>query len=244
MSLVGKDKTTQWQITVYEDQWPQFKRMHPAVRSWAWQVETCPDTKKLHYQGYMVTRQQHRFSPAGIINGKQKYKPNQSLLRLFPGVHIEPAENFAALVNYCKKEDSRTEGYAPVHQVNDTVDMFSLSEDLASRLPNWASVRKLWTAHTESVMYQCRRRQSDCESLGLKKYDSPAEFAYYVLLKDMIDLDIRSGKPIEFIVQNPLFITMWKNKIEELIFRQTHPYSPPPSISDRQTDNSITISFD
>lgn len=237
-------KTTRWAFTAFESEWKLFQKIHPAVRSWGWQVETCPDTSRLHYQGYMVTAQQHRYTPSGTRNGKQTYKPNYSLLKYFPGVHIEPAENWSALINYCKKAATSAEGYAPVHVDNDAMDMFSYSEDLASRLPNWASVRKLWMAHTESVMFICRKRETHRDILGLIKYESPSEFAYEVLLKDMIDMDIRSGKPVEFIVQNPLFITMWKNKIEELINRQTFLAPPPPSILDRQTDSSITISFE
>lgn len=37
---------------------------------------------------------------------------------MLPGVHFEPAKNWSALINYCKKEDTRADGAVPVHEVN------------------------------------------------------------------------------------------------------------------------------
>lgn len=228
------DKTTRWAFTAYESQFDLFKKMHPAVRQWGWNTEICPDTQRLHYQGYILTRQQHRFK------GKL---PADSLRRMFPGVHIEPARDWAALLNYCKKAESRAPGTEPVHEESKHMDLYSYSEDLASRLPNWAAVRELWMGHCNEVCRLCRIKQAEPSVLGLILYKSPEEYAYSTILKDMISSDVQAGLPVEFIVQNPLFITTWKNKLRDLIFRRDHPYSPPPSISDRQTDN-IKISFD
>lgn len=228
------DKTTRWAFTAYEAQFGLFKKMPNAIRAWGWNHEECPETQRKHYQGYILTRQQHRF---------KGHTPADSLRRMFPGVHIEPAREWAALLKYCKKGETRVPGTEPVHEESTALDLYSYSEDLASRLPNWADVRSLWMTHCNEVLRLCRIKQCEASVLGLILYKSPEEYAYDTILKNMISQDIRSGMSVEFICQNPLFITMWKNKIRDLIFRRDHPYSPPPSILDRQTDN-VLITFD
>ena len=235
------DKTTRWAFTAYEGQWHLFKKMHPLVRQWGWNHEKCPNTERLHYQGYMITRGQHRFKgPPGA-----KSIPADSLRKFFPGVHIEAAipDKWQALLNYCKKSDTQVPGTVPVNEYNNAPDMYSYSEDLATRLPNWASVRELWMSDCNEKLRYCRRRQAEPCVLGLTIYKSPEEYAYDVILKKIISNDIQAGNPVEYITQNPLFITMWKNKIRDLIFRRDYPYQPPPSMLDRQTDN-VLISFD
>lgn len=97
------DKTTRWAFTAYEEQWGLFKEIPDIVKEWGWQTEICPDTQRQHYQGYILTRSQQRFS---------------AMRKILPGVHIEPARNWSALLNYCKKEESAVEG-SQVKVVND-----------------------------------------------------------------------------------------------------------------------------
>jgi len=228
------DKTTRWAFTAYENQWKLFEKMPPGIGEWGWQLEKCPTTGNLHYQGFIRTVGQHRFK------GK---RPADSLCRMFPGVHIEPALDWLKLINYCKKKESKVEGAQPVHAISTFPTMYSYSEELAERLPEWDQVRELWEHDSNTKLKQCKRFQAEASVLGLTIYKSPEEYAYDVVLKDMVANDVRAGKPVEFISQNPLFLTTWKNKIKDLIFRRDHPYSPPPSILDRQTDN-ILISFE
>jgi len=101
------DKTTQWAMTVYEEQFHLLIFMPELVAEWGWQDEICPDTQRPHRQGYFRTKRQVRFSQA------------KSML---PGVHIEPAKNWAALLKYCKKTDTAVEG-SQVHQTNTTKAM-------------------------------------------------------------------------------------------------------------------------
>lgn len=89
------DKTTRWAFTAYEEQWSLFKEIPSAVKEWGWQTEICPDTQRKHYQGYILTQTQQRFS---------------AMKKLLPGVHIEAAKNWPALLNYCKKEETAVEG--------------------------------------------------------------------------------------------------------------------------------------
>lgn len=97
------DKTSRWAFTAFEPQWELFKEMPDIVKEWGWQTETCPDTQRKHYQGYILTRTQQRFA---------------ALRKALPGVHIEAARNWSALLNYCKKEDTAVEG-TQVREVNE-----------------------------------------------------------------------------------------------------------------------------
>lgn len=231
------DKTTRWAFTAYQHQYHLFKKMHPMVRQWGWNTEICPDTQREHYQGYILTRQQHRFK------GKL---PADSLRKMFPGVHIEPAREWTALLNYCKKGETRAPGTEPHHEESTHLDVYSYSEDLLSRLPNWLSITELWHDDTCKKLREQRRLQpeykSDSDILYIF-YKTPDEYAYNVILKNLISQDVQSGMAVEFICQNPLFITMWKNKIRDLIFRRDGSLHPPPSMLDRQTDN-VLITFD
>lgn len=94
-------KSTRWAFTAYEGQWSLFAAMHPLVAEWGWQTETCPKTQRLHYQGYLRTHRQVRFS---------------QITKAFPGVHFEVSENWNALIEYCKKPDTAVEG-TQVHQI-------------------------------------------------------------------------------------------------------------------------------
>ena len=73
------------------------------IKEWGWQTEVCPDTQRKHYQGYILTRTQQRFS---------------AMKKALPGVHIEIARNWSALLNYCKKTETAVEG-TQVVQVNE-----------------------------------------------------------------------------------------------------------------------------
>lgn len=96
------DKTTRWAFTAFEPQWSLFESMPDIVKEWGWQTEVCPDTQRKHYQGYILTRTQQRFA---------------ALRKALPGVHVEAARNWSALLNYCKKTDTAVEG-TQKHEVN------------------------------------------------------------------------------------------------------------------------------
>lgn len=96
-------KTSRWAFTAYEAQWGLFAAMPPLIAEWGWQQEVCPKTERLHYQGYIRTARQVRFN---------------QIKNTLPGVHIEPAKNWDALVNYCKKADTAVEG-TQEHKVNE-----------------------------------------------------------------------------------------------------------------------------
>lgn len=94
------DKTTRWAITVYQEQYSLFDVMDTRIAEWGWQTEMCPTTGKEHRQGFIRTKTQQRFG---------------AMRKMFPGVHIEVAMNWGALINYCKKTETAVPG-SQVHQ--------------------------------------------------------------------------------------------------------------------------------
>lgn len=82
-------RSSRWQFTAYEAQWNLFQGTLPTiVAEVGWQTEKCPETGRLHYQGFIRTTSQQRFT---------------ALKKVYPGVHLEVARNWDALVAYCKK---------------------------------------------------------------------------------------------------------------------------------------------
>jgi len=88
------DKTSRWQFTAYEDEYPLVDDFSKSltIAEFGFQQEVCPTTQRIHRQGYLRTKTQVRFS---------------ALRKEFPGIHFEAAKNWDALVNYCKKEETR-----------------------------------------------------------------------------------------------------------------------------------------
>jgi len=115
-----KDKSTRWSFTAYEAQYPLFDVIPPPVNQWGWQTEICPDTGREHRQGFIQLKQQQRFS---------------FMKNLFPGLHVEIARNWAALIQYCQKEETRKEGTVPHLAMNDIPNKFIYCEEIAKRLP-------------------------------------------------------------------------------------------------------------
>lgn len=110
------DKTTRWSMTVYEDQWPLLEKMPIDIAEWGWQDEKCPDTGRLHKQGFFRTFRQFRFKGYGPT-----CKPAPTLCDLLPGIHIENAMDWNKLLNYCKKPETRVEGGEQVRRENTNV---------------------------------------------------------------------------------------------------------------------------
>lgn len=107
MAQMEEAKTTRWAFTAYADQWNLFEAMPPIIAEWGWQQEVCPETQREHYQGFIRTTRQVRFS---------------QLRKVLPGVHIEAAKNWDALVNYCRKTESAVEG-TQIHETNANCSM-------------------------------------------------------------------------------------------------------------------------
>jgi len=88
------DKTSRWAFTAYEEQWPIVDDFNKSalVAEFGYQHELCPRTNRKHRQGFLRTKQQVRFS---------------AMTKAFPGIHFEVAKNWDALIQYCKKEETR-----------------------------------------------------------------------------------------------------------------------------------------
>ena len=99
-------KTTRWAMTVFEQHFGLLETIPSEIAEWGWQDEKCPETDRLHRQGYFRTTRQMRFSQVS---------------KLLPGIHIEPARDWNKLLNYCKKKATSLGNV--VHQVNENKPM-------------------------------------------------------------------------------------------------------------------------
>lgn len=145
-SQVAKtDKTTRWAFTAYEGEWHLFKTMNDKIAEWGWQTEKCPDTQREHYQGYLRTKTQQRFS---------------TMKAMFPGVHLEQAKNWNALLEYCKKTDTAVAG-TRVAQTNPSqpMTMADALKKLALYIPfkkcvNWLESSNPIKEHEEFIKHE------------------------------------------------------------------------------------------
>jgi len=171
------EKSSRWAFTAYEHQYELFKACPPGVKKWGWNIEVCPDTKREHYQGYILLTQGQRFS---------------WMKKNFPGVHVEIPRNWEALMNYCKKEETRKEGTTPVEFTNDIPTKFTYLEEVANAICN----------HPDT-------------ELAIK---SPTDIL--ALAQAQVAMDIEEGKKgIEWIASNPDWKVVWKQFGRSIILR-------------------------
>lgn len=170
-----KDKSSRWAFTAYEHQYQYFKLCPPGVKKWGWNIEVCPDTGREHYQGYILLNQGQRFS---------------WMRKNFPGVHMEIPRNWEALLNYCKKEETRKEGTMPVEFVNDIPTKFQYLDHIANKICNHPTM----------------------------DLDSQSEILGFV--QAQVGQDIMDGKRgVEWIASNPDWKVVWKQFGKPIILR-------------------------
>lgn len=199
---MSSDKTTRWGFTAWEDQWCLFEKMPPGIAEWGWQVEEAPTTGKKHYQGYLRTQQQQRDS---------------FVRKLLPGVHVKPAINWNALVNYCKKEETRVDGVPAVHQTNDIPTQYTYAEEVAERI-----------VKQEQYLMSINPNHRKFQSWNLEEA--------LVHIEAVVRNDIASGRRgIQWIASNPNWKVMWKAFWKECLLAAFRPSKK----TDRQTDSEI-----
>jgi len=170
-------KTTRWAFTAFEAQFDHFTVMPPQIAEWGWQKEVCPKTNKLHMQGYLRTKQQTRFA---------------ALKAILPGVHLEPAKNWDALIKYCAKANTRAEGEEPQHHTSAVPTHYAYAEEVAQTMvhlhPEW-------------------RNWSTDEA--------------WIEIDLLTKVHIASGRRgLEFIGSNPNWKTMWRSYWRPMFMRE------------------------
>lgn len=187
-------------MTVYEPQWPLLEVMPPDVAEWGWQDEVCPDTGRKHKQGYLRTKSQMRFS---------------GLKKILPGVHLEVARNWAALMTYCKKVESRDPDGNQVHQINDIPSKYVFSDELAA---------KIVAKYPETFEYW-----ESSEMLSL--------------VRTTALIEIENGRRgVEWIISDPGWKTMWKDCGRSILIRANKVrLTQLQEQTDRQTDTVCDI---
>jgi len=269
--MAAPTKSTRWAFTAYENEFRHFpanpENVPQGIAEWGWNMEECPDTHRIHMQGYLRTSQQQRLA---------------WLRNRYPGVHFEIARNWEALKEYCRKAESRLPGTEPVAAYQSIPDMYSYANTLVERLPTHSVLLEVHRAWNEVVLYHKRASEGlvpefrkqlvrqhiktlmTNSTLIPSVTDEPISclnrWIYHIIIKKYIEFDIMSGMPgIEFIVQNPLFITTLQNLVSAMVLRRdgltprlkfSEMENPPvengPSETDRQTDapQNVLITFD
>jgi len=181
------DKSSRWAFTAYEAQWALFTTIHPGIAEWGWNTEICPETNRKHYQGYIRLTSQQRFS---------------WLKKLLPGVHLEVSKNWDALVNYCKKEDTRAPGTTPVSQVNSILTHYQYAEEIAKRYYERFGIDDF----------------NDCCWDKKHTNDKTNLISVSDRMDQLINFDIESGRRyVAWIVENPSWVAMWKKRYKSFI---------------------------
>lgn len=207
-NLKGSGKTTHWSFTAYEKQWPLFEEKVPGITWTGWQPEKCPDTGRDHYQGALITREQHRWSGC-----KGDYKVAKTLTQQLPGVHIEPASNWAKLLQYCKKEETRIPGSEFETRTNSIPDHFKYAEDCGKRIYEHATARGIELTK-ENIL---------------------------IMLETIVSNDIASGKRYAaWITTNPMWKVMWNKWAPQFIlsFNSIND-GLPDSLAERTSEEGI-----
>ena len=167
------DKSTRWQMTVYEEQWNLLSALPHQFAEWGWQDEICPKTQKLHRQGWFRTKTQMRFS---------------QVRQVLPGVHIEIARDWNKLRNYSLKKESAVEG-TQVHEVSNLYNQYSYAEALGAQLYElYKSEYENWTDKTAKEHIDLHARldiRAGHREIGWIKHN-PAWLLYWKDWKDII----------------------------------------------------------
>nr|WAE42130.1 MAG: replication associated protein [Cressdnaviricota sp.] len=125
-----KAKATCWSITDQEHEaYPvRFHEINQKVGyTYTGQIEECPTTKKLHFQGCLKTPQV-RFS---------------AIKKLFPKAHIEVARDRVALAKYVQKEETC------VQKMKKDERFIHSNEEFWAR---FCSDQSVWDSYTEACM--------------------------------------------------------------------------------------------
>lgn len=189
------DKSTRWAFTAYEDQWHLFKEGHIpiSVAEWGWNHEQCPETNRKHYQGYVRTKQQVRFS---------------AIQKIFPGVHLEVARDWNKLKQYCAKGETRIEGTQPVSEYSEIPDLYGYVIAVAQKMPSREELDRLVDEGQRCA--QRNRVPGVAPDYALYHAESIQQMMEHKL-DEVVKLDIMAGKFYagHFAV-NPQFISLWR----------------------------------
>jgi len=215
-------KTTHWQYTAYEDQWSLIDNL-PEEFSWEGHQEEITKTGRKHYQGALISRHQHRWSGC-----KGDYKVAKTLTQQLPGIHLEPAEDWVKLLQYCKKEDTRAPGSQFEAQTNSNPqtipDHFTYAETLAKQYVETYGIDDI----------------DACQWEPLHTNERTTRISISNRLDPLIDKDIREGRRYAFwITANPMWTASWKRRWKPFILSFSIINAPPPpSLSPPETPSS------
>ena len=197
-------KTTHWQYTAYAEQYHFMDNLPPGI-SWEGHQVELTKTGREHYQGALISVAQHRWSGC-----KGDYKVGSTLRAILPGVHLEPAEDWPKLLQYCKKKDTRIEEF--VSKKNEKIqqiipDHFTYAETLAQKYVETYGIEDIDECQWEPIHSNTPPTKCGVQIKSVSNRFDP-----------LIDKDIREGRRYAaWITTNPMWITMWKRRWKPFI---------------------------
>jgi len=121
--------------------------------------------------------------------------------KLLPGVHIAKARNWPALLQYCKKEETRVPGTQPVEYKTEILTHFQYAEEIAKR-------------YYERFGIPCADSVWDKQHTNAKTNLISVSGNVDIL----VDEDIAAGRRFAaWITTNPAWNAMWKKRYRPFI---------------------------
>jgi len=198
LSQMSDIRTTRWSFTAYEAEWALIHQHEAGMdlpespfRMIKYQMEECPTTKRKHYQGAAVTSKQMRF--AGIR-------------KLLPGVHVEPAKNWTALLAYCEKADTKVPGGKSV-LVESTYRPMKIHDLLTEFAKIYLSILECPFCNELPEECSCNKDQTD------RQTDKDIEYWY------LASIYLRQHPEMAGLIGQPMPQNLWKNTKQVWISR-------------------------
>lgn len=199
VQMSSPDKTTRWAFTAYMDEW---EMIHAAVdsvkqsndsafRMIKYQQEECPTTKKQHYQGAIQTHKQMRFS---------------GIRKLLPGVHLEPAKNWVALLSYCEKSDTKVAGGSSAN-VESSYKPMKIHDLLTEFARIYLSILECPFCNELPEECSCNKEETD------RQTDKDIEYWY------LASIYLRQHPEMAGLIGQPMPQNLWKNTKQVWISR-------------------------
>lgn len=208
-------RASNWLLTIYYDNNNNEvgEQYNPPQMPPGWkcegQIERCPETQRLHYQGKLHTPQV-RMSQLQNIFGKKN--------------HFEIIKNVNAVSNYVHKEETRVCEVATAQ----TMSMYEFSDHIAkiwdeSEFNELVTEMNAWNERHEKEIILNKVKRRERGDLVLEYVDN--------LVMECIEEGVRGA---EWNATNPAFRAMWK-KFGEAVVRRNKAVGRQ---TDRQTESS------
>lgn len=147
-----------WCFTSYENEAPPY--VAEKMKYMVFQIERCPDTQRLHFQGYVEFARSYKMQTVKNLLGSNT-------------IHVEPRrkERHEAR-EYCMKEDTRIDGPFEFGIWNDkSQGRRSDLQDVSKSIKEGKSFRKICEDHTDAAIKYHKGIKAVIKTLNNKERD-------------------------------------------------------------------------